>query len=29
VFNEWRVAAQSPEFAAWLEGGAVSDDAKP
>jgi hypothetical protein len=29
VFDQWRVAAQSPEFAAWLAAGAISDDAAP
>jgi len=26
IFGEWRLAAVSPEFGAWLEHGAVSDD---
>jgi hypothetical protein len=26
IFDEWRLAARSPEFTAWLAGGAVSDD---
>jgi len=26
IFDEWRLAARSPAFTAWLAGGAVSDD---
>ena len=26
IFNEWRLAACSPEFSAWLARGAASDD---
>jgi len=26
IFDEWRLAACSPAFAAWLERGAVTDD---
>jgi len=28
VFAEWRLAAVSPEFSAWLAGGAPSEDAR-
>jgi hypothetical protein len=28
LLEEWRLAAASPEFRAWLEGGAPSDDAE-
>ena len=26
IFHEWRLAALSPQFSAWLAGGAVSED---
>jgi len=26
IFDEWRLAARSPEFSAWLSSGARSDD---
>jgi hypothetical protein len=29
VLEEWRLAQAMPEFAAWLERGAPSEDAKP
>ena len=29
IFDEWRLAARSPEFSAWLSSGAVSDDRSP
>jgi hypothetical protein len=28
VLEEWRLAHATPQFAAWLEGGAPSDDAR-
>jgi hypothetical protein len=26
IFHEWRLAALSPQFSAWLADGAVSED---